>query len=72
MLASSAPDVPTALLKAAATGGEVAVDRKLDGIRIQVHKHDDRVQVYTRSLEEITDRRPRGGRGGRGAARHAR
>ncbi len=58
MLASSAPDVATALLKTAATGGEVAVDRKLDGIRIQVHKHGGRVQVYTRSLEEITDRVP--------------
>ena len=36
----------------------VAVDCKLDGIRIQVHKHDGRVRVFTRSLEEITDRVP--------------
>jgi DNA ligase 1 len=57
MLASSAPDVDEAMTRAGA-GGPVAVDSKLDGIRIQVHKHDGRVRVFTRSLEEITDRVP--------------
>ena len=56
MLASSAPDV------AAAVGGfegrDVVVDAKLDGIRIQVHRDREDVRVYTRSLEEITDRVP--------------
>jgi DNA ligase-1 len=36
----------------------VAVDVKLDGIRIQVHRHGDEVQVATRSLDDITARLP--------------
>ncbi len=56
MLASSAPDVAAALTKAG--GGEVAVDTKLDGIRIQVHRSGDDVVVATRSLDDITDRLP--------------
>ncbi len=58
MLASSAGDVDEAIAKAAPGGQQVAVDTKLDGIRIQVHKHDGRVQVFTRSLEDITARVP--------------
>jgi DNA ligase-1 len=62
MLASSAPDVPAAferLTEGSATGPvAVAVDRKLDGIRIQVHRDGDRVGVFTRSLDDITDRVP--------------
>jgi DNA ligase-1 len=59
MLASSAPDVAEAFVKAgAAEENPLAVDVKLDGIRVQVHKRDGRVQVFTRSLEEITDRVP--------------
>ena len=58
MLASSANDVAEAMGKAGPDGAPVAVDSKLDGIRIQVHKYDGRVQVFTRSLEEITDRVP--------------
>ena len=57
MLASSAPTVGEALAKAG--GGEpVAVDVKLDGIRIQVHRRGDDVVVATRSLEDITTRLP--------------
>ncbi len=56
MLASSAPTLEAALAKAG--GGEVAVDTKLDGIRIQVHRNGDEVQIATRSLELITDRLP--------------
>jgi DNA ligase-1 len=55
MLAASAPDVAAGVEKVA---GELAVDTKLDGIRIQVHKHGDEVTVFTRSLEEISDRLP--------------
>ncbi len=59
MLASSAPDLEAALAKAAgASGGEVAVDTKLDGIRIQVHRSGSEVLVATRSLEDITARLP--------------
>ncbi len=55
MLASSAPSVAEAL---AAIDGEAVVDAKLDGIRVQVHKHGGTVQVFTRTLEEITHRVP--------------
>lgn len=65
MLAQSAPDVGAALDKlGAAPGGEdasgtaVAVDVKLDGIRIQVHRDGDDVRVFTRSLDDITERVP--------------
>jgi DNA ligase-1 len=56
MLASSATSVEAAMAKAG--GGEVAVDTKLDGVRIQVHRHGDDVLVATRSLELITERLP--------------
>ncbi len=55
MLAQSAPDVAAAV---AATGLPAAVDAKLDGIRIQVHRSGDEVGVYTRSLDDITARVP--------------
>ncbi|MEO5851605.1 MAG: ATP-dependent DNA ligase [Nocardioides sp.] len=59
MLASSAPDVTAALAKAGAVPGHpVAVDVKLDGIRIQVHRDGDVVRIATRSLDDITDRLP--------------
>jgi DNA ligase-1 len=58
MLASSAPDVAAAVTKAAPESGPVAVDLKLDGIRVKVHKYDGQERVYTRSLEDITDRVP--------------
>jgi DNA ligase-1 len=56
MLASSATTVEAAMAKAG--GAEVAVDTKLDGIRIQVHRWDDEIVVATRSLDVITDRLP--------------
>ncbi|WP_181720706.1 ATP-dependent DNA ligase [Nocardia gipuzkoensis] len=34
--------------------GEVSVEHKLDGARIQVHRDGDRVRVFTRTLREIT------------------
>jgi len=59
MLASSAPDVDDALARLQADGAvEVAVDCKLDGIRVQVHRLGEEVRVFTRSLDEITDRVP--------------
>jgi DNA ligase 1 len=56
MLASSATTVAAAMEKAG--GGTVAVDTKLDGIRIQVHRSGTEVTVATRSLEDITARLP--------------
>jgi len=58
MLASSAPDVAAAFATTGPASQEVAVDCKVDGIRIQVHKYDGRVAVFTRTLDEITERLP--------------
>jgi DNA ligase 1 len=59
MLASTAPDVAAAVTKAGGgPGTPVAVDTKLDGIRIQVHRHDGEIVVATRSLDDITARLP--------------
>ncbi len=55
MLAQSASTVDGALT---ATGVPAAVDDKLDGIRIQVHRDGADVGVFTRSLDDITARVP--------------
>ncbi len=56
MLAQSATDVATALTDVGP--GPAVVDAKLDGIRIQVHRRDDEVRVFTRSLDDVTARVP--------------
>ncbi|MGH7605258.1 MAG: ATP-dependent DNA ligase [Gemmatimonadaceae bacterium] len=54
MLADSANSVADAI-----AGGEpVIIEWKIDGARIQVHRQDDRVAVYTRSLNDVTDAVP--------------
>ncbi|MFC7405864.1 ATP-dependent DNA ligase [Georgenia alba] len=61
MLAASATDVSEAFEKLGdGTGGAVpvAADAKIDGIRVQVHRRGDDVAVFTRSLDDITDRVP--------------
>jgi DNA ligase 1 len=59
MLASTAPDVGAAITKAGGSPGTpVAVDTKLDGIRIQVHRRGDQIVIATRSLDDITARLP--------------
>ncbi|HEV7172405.1 ATP-dependent DNA ligase [Pedococcus sp.] len=57
MLAASAPDVGSALDSVGAPTG-VFVDGKLDGIRLQAHRDGDSVRLFTRSLDDITDRLP--------------
>ncbi|WP_030675273.1 ATP-dependent DNA ligase [Streptomyces sp. NRRL B-1347] len=54
MLAHSAPTVGEGIDKL----GPCAVEEKLDGIRVQVHRDADDVRVYTRTLDNITDRLP--------------
>jgi DNA ligase-1 len=54
MLAQSAKDLDEALDRL----GPCAVEEKLDGIRVQVHLEQGRVRVFTRTLDEITDRLP--------------
>jgi DNA ligase 1 len=50
MLAQSAEDVAAALEEL----GEAALEFKLDGARIQVHKQGDRVAVFSRAANEVT------------------
>ena len=57
MLAQSAPDVATALAQTS-QGGPVALEWKLDGIRVQLHRAGDEVRVFTRTLDDITARVP--------------
>src|SRR5215218_3045260 len=54
MLAQSAPDLGAALERT----GPAAVEWKLDGIRVQLHRDGDEVRVFTRSLDDITGRVP--------------
>lgn len=54
MLAATAA-TPTAALEIT---GRASVEYKLDGARIQVHRHGDEVGVFTRSLADITHRVP--------------
>jgi DNA ligase 1 len=54
MLASTAGDLATAM----ADTGEVWLDAKLDGARVQVHRSGDAVRVFTRTLHDVTDRVP--------------
>ncbi len=54
MLASTAATVADAVTDL----GLAAVEWKLDGIRIQVHRAGDEVRIFTRNLNDITDRLP--------------
>ncbi|SEC27249.1 ATP-dependent DNA ligase [Streptomyces melanosporofaciens] len=54
MLAQSAKDLDEAMDRL----GPCAVEEKLDGIRVQVHRDGEDVRIYTRTLDEITDRLP--------------
>jgi DNA ligase-1 len=54
MLAHSVSSVAEAVEKL----GACAVEEKLDGIRVQVHRDGDTVRVHTRTLDDITDRLP--------------
>jgi ATP-dependent DNA ligase I len=55
MLASSEATITEALAK---VGGAAAVEWKLDGIRVQAHLSGGSVKLFTRSLDDITDRLP--------------
>jgi ATP-dependent DNA ligase I len=54
MLASTAPSVEAAIERV----GEAAVEWKLDGARVQVHRAGTEVAVFTRTLDDITARVP--------------
>ncbi|WP_066957113.1 ATP-dependent DNA ligase [Streptomyces lushanensis] len=54
MLAQSAGSVTEAVRRL----GACAVEEKLDGIRVQVHREGATVRIFTRTLDDITDRLP--------------
>jgi len=54
MLAQSAEDVPSAFERIR----PAAVEWKLDGARIQIHRLGNEVRVFTRNLADVTDRVP--------------
>ena len=56
MLAASATSIEEALTKIGSD--RVAVEWKLDGIRIQAHLDGGEVRLFTRTLDEITGRLP--------------
>lgn len=54
MLAQTAEDADSALEEL----GEAAFEFKMDGARVQAHKSDDEVRIYTRSRNDVTDAVP--------------
>jgi DNA ligase 1 len=55
MLAQTAADVGEALSQ---LEGEVELEWKMDGARIQAHKSGEEVRLYTRNLNDVTDAIP--------------
>ncbi|MFI9649521.1 ATP-dependent DNA ligase [Streptomyces sp. NPDC052040] len=64
MLAHPASSVAEAVGKL----GACAVEEKLDGIRVQVHRDGDGIRIHTRTLDDITDRLPEISAAARGLA----
>jgi ATP-dependent DNA ligase I len=54
MLAQTADSIEAALQRIS----PAAVEWKLDGVRVQVHRDGDRVRVFTRTLDDVTSRVP--------------
>jgi len=50
MLAQTAEDASDAMTRL----GRAALEFKLDGARVQLHKRDDEVKIYSRSLKDVT------------------
>jgi DNA ligase-1 len=55
MLAQMGEDVPEALKE---HGGRTAFEYKYDGARVQIHKLDDTVRIYSRRLTDVTESLP--------------
>jgi DNA ligase-1 len=55
MLAQTATSVAEALER---LGGTAEFEAKLDGARVQIHRAGNEVSIYTRSLDDVTERLP--------------
>jgi DNA ligase-1 len=51
MLAQTAEDLDEAFER---FSGQLALEYKLDGARVQIHRHGDQVRIYSRSLSDVT------------------
>jgi DNA ligase-1 len=58
MLAEKAETPDAGLESAASDDGRVRAEYKYDGVRVQVHVHDEEVRLFTRRLEEVTAQFP--------------
>ena len=58
MLAQSAESVAEAFERSIRDQPAVAIEWKLDGARLQIHKSGDVIKAFTRNLNEMTDRVP--------------
>ncbi len=54
MLAQTATGIQEALERV----GTAAVEWKLDGVRVQIHREGDKLRVFTRTLDDVTSRVP--------------
>lgn len=54
LLAEKAPDLETALKKF----GEAALEFKYDGMRAEIHKKGNKIWIFTRRLENVSDQFP--------------
>ena len=54
MLAQPAEDMASAM----SALGEAALDYKVDGARVQIHRVEERVKIFSRRLNEVTDSLP--------------
>jgi DNA ligase-1 len=48
----------TSVAEAMGTSGQVSVEHKLDGLRVQIHRRDDEVRIFSRNLNDLTVRLP--------------
>ena len=55
MLAQTAQTITEALI---AHGGKTALEYKYDGARVQIHKQNGEVQVFSRRLSNVTESLP--------------
>jgi DNA ligase-1 len=55
MLAQTATSVDDALAR---LGGRALFEAKLDGARVQIHRNDEDVSIFTRTLDDVTVRLP--------------
>ncbi len=58
MLAQKVETMEDGFEKVGNTDEQMIVEYKYDGMRVQIHKHGDKVKVFTRRLEDVTKQFP--------------